>query len=88
MNLQMTHAVTLRGQGEVIGRSKRDAFMGIPRIWDKRLAIQARRKASLRDIWRVLDKSLPPEPWRRTFQRLKEQIRRRLAGEDSPANKL
>ena len=88
MNLQMTHAVTLRGQGEVIRWSKRDAFMGIPRIWDKRLAIQARRKASLRDIWRVLDKSMPPEPWRRTFQRLKEQIRRRLAGGDSPANKL
>jgi GT2 family glycosyltransferase len=88
MNLQMTHAVTLRGQGEVIRRSKRDAFMGIPRTWDKRLAIQARRKASLRDIWRVLDKSIPPEPWRRTFQRLKEQIRRRLAGGDSPANKL
>lgn len=88
MNFQMTHAVTLRGQGEVIRRSKRDAFMGIPRIWDKRLAIQARRKASLGDIWRVLDKSIPPEPWRRTFQRLKEQIRRRLAGGDSPANKL
>jgi len=88
MNLQMAHAVTLRGQGEVVRRSKRDAFMGIPRIWDKRLSIQARRKASLRDIWRVLDKSLPPEPWRRTFQRLKEQIRRRLAGEDSHANKL
>lgn len=74
MNLQMTHAVTLRGQGEVIRRSKRDAFMGIPRIWDKRLAIQSQRKAPLGAIWRVLDKSMPPEPWRRTFQRLKKQI--------------
>ena len=88
MNLQMTHAVNLRGQGEVIRRSKRDALQGIARVWDKRLAIQARRKISLLQMWRVLDKSLPPEPWRRTFQRLKEQIRRRLAGEDSHANKL
>ena len=88
MNLQMTHAVTLRGQGEVIRRSKRDAFIGIPRIWDKRMAIQARRKASLLQIWRVLDKSIPPEPWRRAFQRLGEQIRQRLAGGDSPASKL
>ncbi len=88
MNLQMTHAVTLRGQGEVIRRSKRDALQGIARVWDKRLTIQSRRKISLLQMWRVLDKSLPPEPWRRTFQRLKEQIRRRLAGGDSPANKL
>ena len=88
MNLQMAYAVRLRGQGEVIRRSKRDAFMGIPRIWDKRLAIQARRKASLRDIWRVLDKSMPPEPWRRSLQRINQQIRRRLAGGASPANKL
>jgi GT2 family glycosyltransferase len=58
LNLQMTHAVILRGQGEVIRRSKRDALQGIARIWDKRLAIQSRRKASLRDIWRVLDKSM------------------------------
>jgi GT2 family glycosyltransferase len=88
MNLQMAHAVTLRGQGEVVRGSKRDALLSIARVWDKRLAIQSQRKASLGAIWRVLDKSIPPEPWRRTFQRLKEQIRRRLAGEDSHANKL
>jgi len=83
LNLQMVHAVSLRGQGGVIRQAKQDALSSIPRIWDKRLAIQSRRKASLLQIWRVLDKSLPPEPWRRTFQRLGEQIRRRLAGRES-----
>jgi len=80
MNLQMAHAVAMRGQGEVVSRSKLDALAGLPRIWGKRMAIQARRKATLRDIWRVLDKGMPPEPWRRTFQRLKQQIRRRMEG--------
>ncbi len=78
MNLQMAHAVTLRGQGEVVLRSKRDALLDIARVWEKRLAIQSQRKASLGAIWRVLDKSFPPEPWRRTFQRLKKQICRRM----------
>jgi GT2 family glycosyltransferase len=80
MNLQMAHAVTLRGQGEVVRQSKRDALLGIARVWGKRLAIQSRRKASLGTIWRVLDKSIPPQPWRRTFRRLKKQIRMRMAG--------
>ncbi len=83
MNLQMTHAVTLRGQGEVMRRAKRDALQGIARVWDKRLAIQTRRKTSLGAIWSVLDKSLPPEPWRRTFQRIREQIHQRMEGKGS-----
>jgi len=83
MNLQMVHAVWQRGQGEVINRAKRDALAGIYRVWDKRLAIQSRRKASLLQIWRVLDKSMPPEPWRRSLQRIKEQIRQRLAAAES-----
>lgn len=48
----------LRGQGRVILRSKRDALGGIPRMWKKRRDIQNHRKVSVRDIWRVLDKSI------------------------------
>lgn len=50
----------LRGKFSVILPSKVDAFQGIPSMWKKRRAIQKKRKASLRDIWRVLDKSFLP----------------------------
>lgn len=41
----------LRGHGDVIFRAKRDAIIGIPHFWKKRLEIQAIRKAN---IWRIL----------------------------------
>ena len=50
----------LRGKFSVIMRSKIDAFRGIPCMWKKRRAIQKKRKASLMDIWRALDKSILP----------------------------
>lgn len=50
----------LRGQGTVVLRAKRDALRGIPRMWRKRRLIQAGRRASLGDIWRVLDHGLNP----------------------------
>lgn len=50
----------LRGKFSDILRSKVDAFRGIPRMWKKRRAIQKKRKASLKDIWRALDKSILP----------------------------
>ena len=50
----------LRGQGAVMLRAKRDALRGIPSAWRKRRGIQARRRASVLDIWRVLDKRLIP----------------------------
>jgi len=50
----------LRGKFSVILRSKVDAFRGIPCMWNKRRAIQKKRKASLKDIWRALDKSILP----------------------------
>jgi hypothetical protein len=78
LSLQMVSAVAMRGQGSVIGKAKWDALLGLCGIWDKRLAIQARRKATCLDIWRVLDKSLPPEPWRRSLSRLRQSIARRL----------
>ena len=46
------------GQGLQIFRAKWDAVKGIPKMWAKRRAIHSRRRASLRDIWRVLDKRL------------------------------
>lgn len=49
-----------RGQGAVMLRAKRDALRGIPSAWRKRRRIQAWRRASVFDIWRVLDKRLIP----------------------------
>lgn len=45
-----------RGQGKVIIRAKRDAVKGLPRMWRKRKQIQAGRVATVRAIWRVMDK--------------------------------
>jgi GT2 family glycosyltransferase len=50
----------LRGRGGVILRAKRDALLGLPKMWRKRQHIQKTRVASIRDIWRVLDKRLLP----------------------------
>jgi GT2 family glycosyltransferase len=53
----------LRGQGTVIWRAKRDALLGLPKMWRKRQQIQKNRVASIASIWRMLDKRLLP--WRR-----------------------
>lgn len=50
--------IAFRGQGWLTLRAYRDAIGGIPSVWRKRQSIQARRKASIGDIWRVLDKRL------------------------------
>ncbi|CAA9890797.1 Glycosyltransferase [Candidatus Methylobacter favarea] len=47
-----------RGQGGVILRAKKDAVKGLPQAWAKRQQIQNSRKASVSEIWRVLDKRL------------------------------
>jgi len=41
-------------------RAKRDALLGLPKMWRKRQRIQKTRVASSGDIWRVLDKRLIP----------------------------
>lgn len=46
----------IRGHGKVIFRAKRDALLGLPKMWEKRKQIQANRVASIADIWRVLNK--------------------------------
>jgi len=52
---------SLRGQGAVIWRAKRDALRGLPHFWKKRATIQAARKAS---AWNVL-KRLALNPFSR-----------------------
>lgn len=68
--LQMVHAVTFRGQGEMIRKAKMDALTGLAKLWGKRMSIQSRQRASLLAVWRVLDKSIPPEPWKRSLARV------------------
>ena len=58
LNLLSIVWFALRGQGGVIFRAKRDAVLGLPKMWRKRQQIQKERVASIGDIWRVLDKRL------------------------------
>lgn len=48
------------GQSKAILRAQRDGIKRIPKMWRKRRKIQAYRKASVFDIWRVLDKRMIP----------------------------
>ena len=54
VNLASMFVLTLRGQGKVAWRAKRDAIKGLPVMWKKRQAIQSKRIASIKDIWRAL----------------------------------
>jgi GT2 family glycosyltransferase len=58
LNLASIIWFAFRGQGRVILRAKRDALIGLPKMWRKRQQIQKSRIASISDIWRVLDKHL------------------------------
>jgi GT2 family glycosyltransferase len=58
MNLAALLVVTLRGQGAVIFRAKRDAVLGLPKMWRKRGQIQRNRVVSWRAILRVMEKGL------------------------------
>jgi GT2 family glycosyltransferase len=58
LNLVSIIWFALRGQGGVIWRAKRDALLGLPKIWRKRQTIQNHRKVSVSEIWRVLDKRM------------------------------
>lgn len=60
LNLASIFWLALRGQGAVILRAKRDALLGLPKMWRKRQRIQKARVASVSDIWRVFDKRLLP----------------------------
>ena len=58
MNLAAVCMVTLRGQGHTILRAKRDALLGLPKMWCKRTSLQTKRTVSPREIWRTLDKRI------------------------------
>lgn len=60
LNLFSVAWFALQGQGWVVLRAKWDAFKGLPRMWRKRRLVQAGRRATLADIWRVLDRRLNP----------------------------
>jgi GT2 family glycosyltransferase len=60
LNVVSICIVTARGQGPTIFRAKWDAILGLRSAWGKRQLIQAKRVATVRDIWRVLDKRLVP----------------------------
>jgi GT2 family glycosyltransferase len=59
-NIYIVVRYALKGRWRVILKAKWDAIKGIPRMWAKRKKIQAARVASVRDIWRVLDKRMIP----------------------------
>jgi GT2 family glycosyltransferase len=60
MNLASILWFALKGRGDVILRAKRDALLGLPKMWRKRRAIQSTRIATVREIWRLMDKQLIP----------------------------
>ena len=60
LNLVTIVWFSLRGQGAVILKAKRDALCGLPRMWKKRRDIQKYRTASTVEIWKALDKSFWP----------------------------
>ncbi len=49
---------SLRGRGRVILQAKRDALLGLPKMWRKRKYIQKNRVASIGEIRKQLDKRM------------------------------
>lgn len=64
LNLVSIFLFLMRGQGGVILTAKKDALVGIPRMWRKRRRIRAKRIASIGTIWKSLDKRIfiPVQP--------------------------
>jgi len=58
MNLAALAKFTLRGQGAVMFRAKRDALLGLPKMWNKRRQVQSHRVISWRAVLRVMTKGL------------------------------
>jgi GT2 family glycosyltransferase len=58
LSLNLVSIIWLRGRGGVIWRAKRDALLGLPKMWHKRQHIQKTRSASIGEIWQQLDKRL------------------------------
>lgn len=58
LNLASIIWFSLHGRGAVILRAKRDALLGVPKMWRKRQYIQRNRVATVRQVWRHMDKSV------------------------------
>ena len=56
LNLLSISSFSIRGQGAVIIKAKKDALAGIARMWQKRRNIQANRVASIGTLWKCMDK--------------------------------
>ncbi len=54
LNLASIIWFALHGRGGVILRAKRDALLGLPKMWRKRQAIQKNRIASVGEVWQAL----------------------------------
>lgn len=65
MNLVTVIMFIMHGKSRVILRAKRDALLGLPKMWRKRQEIQKNRIAPVGEIWRVLDKCLLPSKKKR-----------------------
>jgi GT2 family glycosyltransferase len=60
MNLVTILWFALKGYGGVILRAKRDALLRLPEMWRKRKMIQSTRIATVREMWRLMDKRIVP----------------------------
>lgn len=70
------------GRWRVILRAKWDALKGVKQAWQKRYSIQAKRKSSVAQVIRFMDKRLIPV--RRPGERLASTTRTRHASEGTP----
>lgn len=52
---------SLRGYGRAVALSKWHAILGLPKFLRKRRAVQAMRRATCRDIWRIMDHRCWPQ---------------------------
>ncbi|MGC4099124.1 MAG: glycosyltransferase family 2 protein [Nitrospira sp.] len=60
MNLVSILWFVVQGRSRVILRAKRDALLGLSKMWRKRQMIQSTRIATVREIWRLMDKQIVP----------------------------
>jgi GT2 family glycosyltransferase len=60
MNVVTVGWFVVAGRGRVILRAKWDALKGVKKAWRKRRSIQAKRKASVTDVIRFMDKRMIP----------------------------
>lgn len=58
LNIVSAFVLALQGRGKVMFRAKRDAILGLPKMWKKRQLIQKNRRSSVAEIWKQMDRSI------------------------------